>query len=146
MSFPISGFFVPFTYLPDMAITFGMSRDQAAFLVSIIGIANTVARVACGWVSDRPWADCLLINNCALVIGGVMTMLCPFCLTYPLLGTYSFVFGSCIGKSDNDDGNDMMMIMMIMMMTMVTEFPWAGGRIYVFICVSIYSATTKRCV
>lgn len=92
----MTGFFVPFTYLPDMAITFSMSRDQAAFLVSIIGIANTIARVACGWVSDRSWADCLMINNCALVIGGVTTMLSPFCITYPLLGAYSFVFGSCI--------------------------------------------------
>lgn len=92
----MTGFFVPFIFLPDMALDFGMARSQAAFLISIIGIANTVARVAAGWVSDQPWADCLVVNNIALILGGGATMLCPFCTSYALLATYSFVFGCCI--------------------------------------------------
>ena len=67
-------------------------------MLSIIGIANTIARVLCGWISDQPWADCLIINNVALIMGGVATILCPFCFNYGLLATYSAVFGSGIGK------------------------------------------------
>ncbi len=93
----VPGFFVPFIFLPDLAKDYDIGKSDAAFLISIIGIANTFARVAAGWVSDQPWADCLIINNCALLIGGIATCLCPFCLNYGLLATYSFVFGCCIG-------------------------------------------------
>ena len=89
---------MPFIYLPDNALAQDSTREQAAFLVSIIGIANTVGRVATGWISDRPWADCLLINNVALLLGGIATILCPFAVNYPLLCVYSAVFGWCIGK------------------------------------------------
>lgn len=87
------GFYIPFIYLPDCAILKGHPRDQAAFLLSIIGIANTVGRVLCGWVSDQPWADSLLINNLALIMAGVATIASPFCVSYGLLGAYSCVFG-----------------------------------------------------
>ena len=49
----ITGFFVPFIYLPDKAISMGSDPKQAAFLLSILGITNTVGRVVSGWVSDR---------------------------------------------------------------------------------------------
>ena len=93
-----AGFYVPFIYLPDHAIERGMSRDQAAFLLSIIGIANTIARVLCGWVSDQTWANSLQINNFALIIGGGATMIAPHCGNYGLLATYASVFGASIGK------------------------------------------------
>ncbi|CAH1795975.1 unnamed protein product [Owenia fusiformis] len=89
----MTGFFVPFIYLPDYAQAMGVSKEQAAFLISILGIANTIGRVMCGWVSDQPWADCLVINNIALVCGGSITIVLPFFLHYGLLATYSVVFG-----------------------------------------------------
>ena len=67
-------------------------------LLSILGITNTLGRVIAGWVSDRSWADCLLINNIALIIGGVATILCPFFKSYVALVIYACVFGMCIGK------------------------------------------------
>jgi hypothetical protein len=96
-----TGFYVPFTYLPHHATEMGLSLEQAAFLLSIIGIANTIARVLCGWVSDQSWADCLIINNVALMMGGIATVLCPFCYNYAMLATYSAVFGSGIGSCSN---------------------------------------------
>ncbi|XP_074652406.1 monocarboxylate transporter 12-like [Tubulanus polymorphus] len=90
------GFFVPFIFLPAVAKQLEIDTERAAFLLSILGITNTVGRVVSGWVSDQPWADCLLINNVALVIGGVATVLVPFCVNYPLLTVYACVFGMCI--------------------------------------------------
>lgn len=81
-----------------MAQNLGIEAPKAAFLISIIGIANTVGRVIAGYVSDQPWADCLIINNVALIIGGVSTILVPYLNLYALLGTYSFVFGCAIGQ------------------------------------------------
>lgn len=90
------GFFVPFIYLPDHAIKNGISPSNAAFLLSIIGIANTIARVLCGLISDMAWTNCLQINNYALIIGGIATMVLPLWNTYILLAIYSCIFGASI--------------------------------------------------
>ncbi|KAK2179743.1 hypothetical protein NP493_474g02003 [Ridgeia piscesae] len=94
----MSGFYVPYTYLPAYAITGGMSRTKAAYLLSIIGVFSTLARVITGWVSDRPWADCFMITNAALMVGGISTMLCPFCTTFTLRALYSVVYGMSTGR------------------------------------------------
>jgi hypothetical protein len=35
----------------------GISLDDAAFLISVIGISNTLGRVLFGWLSDFPWVS-----------------------------------------------------------------------------------------
>ncbi|KAH9500382.1 hypothetical protein Btru_071684 [Bulinus truncatus] len=92
----MAGFFVPFIYLPTHAIDLGLDLTQGAFLISIIGITNTVSRVAVGFISDQSWADCLLINNVALVVGGVATIFVPYYPYYYLLAIYSCIFGTSI--------------------------------------------------
>lgn len=94
--FCMAGFFVPFIFLPDHAEGLGYSREKGTMLLSVLGITNTIGRVLAGWISDRPWADCLMINNISLIIGGIATILCPFCTTYVLLVLYACVFGMCI--------------------------------------------------
>lgn len=94
----ISGFYIPFTYLPDLAVGYGMTSRQSALLISIISILNTVARVVVGWVADRPWADALILNSVALLVGGVTTMFVPYYGSFSVMGTYCAVFGVAIGK------------------------------------------------
>ena len=87
-------------FLPDDAMSKGATRDGAAILLSVIGIANTIGRVGCGWVSDQSWADCLIINNGALMMGGAATVCVPFLQgNYYLLCVYSVLFGLSIGKN-----------------------------------------------
>ncbi|CAN7982454.1 unnamed protein product [Ixodes hexagonus] len=92
----LAGFFIPFMYIVDKAILSGISPDKAAFILSAIGITNTVGRVFSGWVSDRPQVNALCINNVALTVGGIATALCPFFETYTMLLVYSAVFGFSI--------------------------------------------------
>ena len=94
------GFFTPFVYTTAKAISIGEERDQATLLISMIGIANTVGRVAAGWFSDRPWANALQINNVALILAGVTSCVVPYLNNYPLLAIYCVVFGLCIGKNE----------------------------------------------
>merc|ERR1712192_198204 len=54
-AFAMIGFYTPFVYLPNMAIVTGVSVPDASFLVSVIGISNTLGRVLAGWVSDFSW-------------------------------------------------------------------------------------------
>lgn len=68
-------------------------------ILSAIGITNTVGRVICGWLTDRPEISALVINNIALIIGGIFTIILPIYFnTYPLLILYGIVFGFSIGK------------------------------------------------
>ena len=76
----------------------GMTSKQGALLISIIGIANTAARVAVGFVADRPWANAVYINSISLLIGGAATMFVPFYETFGIMSAYSVIFGIAIGK------------------------------------------------
>ena len=89
---------MPFIYLPDYARKRGLSSAQGAFLISIIGIANTIGRIICGYISDKSWADPLKIYNVALIVGGSATLTVPWLDSYPLLATYAAVFGFSVGK------------------------------------------------
>ena len=42
------GFYVPFVFLPNMAVMRGIDTDRANFLLSVIGISNTLGRVVSG--------------------------------------------------------------------------------------------------
>jgi len=90
------GFFTPFVYISQFAESKNISTADAVFLITFLGIFNTAGRILAGWLSDRPWADCLLIHNLSLVIGGLATCLVPFLNDYWMLCAYCAVFGSCI--------------------------------------------------
>lgn len=90
------GFFVPFMYLPDFARRHGISKENGAFLLSVIGITNTIGRVICGYVSDKAWMDPLKLYNAALIIGGAATFCCTWLNNYISLVIYAALFGLCI--------------------------------------------------
>ncbi|CAH1797665.1 unnamed protein product [Owenia fusiformis] len=90
------GFYIPFVYISDFAIENNVSTTEAAWLISVIGIANTLGRVFMGWVADFPKVDPLLLHNIALLISGIATMLAPFCTTYVPLMIFAGVFGLCV--------------------------------------------------
>ncbi|KAI9554049.1 hypothetical protein GHT06_019321 [Daphnia sinensis] len=48
------GLFVPIVHLPAHAISVGISKVEAVFLVSAIGLSSTIGRIFNGWLSDQP--------------------------------------------------------------------------------------------
>ncbi|KAF0303934.1 Monocarboxylate transporter 5 [Amphibalanus amphitrite] len=91
------GFNVPYIYIADKAVQAGLDRDSASFLLSIIGISNTVSRIVLGYISDRPCVNRLWVYNCALTVSGIGTALSAFCTDFPTLALYAAVFGFTIG-------------------------------------------------
>ncbi|KAJ8912079.1 hypothetical protein NQ315_000585 [Exocentrus adspersus] len=94
--FTMMGFYVPFMFLVDRAKTGGMQAALAVWLVSSIGIANTIGRVLCGIVSSLPGVNALVLTNIALTIGGVATIFSGLSLTPEYQFCYSVVFGLAI--------------------------------------------------
>jgi MFS family permease len=63
-----------------------VDRDQAAYLLSIIGATNTIGRVATGVMSDMPRVNSLFMNNVCIFVSGICIACVPFCYDY-----YAFV-------------------------------------------------------
>jgi len=105
--FAISNFFtsigynVPYVYLVDMAIGDEHnpinSKTSAGYLLSIIGISNTLSRVILGYLSDKPWVNRLYLYNTALTICGIATGLCSHTTNIHWLWVYAVTFGITAG-------------------------------------------------
>ena len=91
------GYNAPYIYIPDRSIQLGIDKERAALLISVLGIANTVGRVAFGWLSDRKCINRLWVYCTALTLCGVATAMSSLCLTYPLMITYTAAYGFFIG-------------------------------------------------
>ncbi|GFY46459.1 monocarboxylate transporter 12-B, partial [Trichonephila inaurata madagascariensis] len=93
----LAGFFVPFMFVVDRAVQQGITLEEATYILPVIGLTNTIGRVFCGWISDRPNLNALTINNGALIIGGLATALSTCVNTISFLLAYGALFGFCIG-------------------------------------------------
>merc|ERR1719323_2907663 len=63
------GYPIPYTFVPDNAQKLGLTAVQGSYLVGLIGISNTVARLVLGLLSQR--VDRLFLYNTCLVICGI---------------------------------------------------------------------------
>lgn len=62
-------------------------------LISIIGLTNIFARIACGFLADFPQVNSLLFNNLCLVLCAVSTAAISLCNTFSLYAAVSVSFG-----------------------------------------------------
>lgn len=88
--------FVPYVFIVSMAASLDVPSDSASYLISMIGLCNVFGRIVVGLIADRPWANALCINNLALIIAGVATMMAPLGQTFFHLVVYCCVFGLTI--------------------------------------------------
>jgi len=63
------GYPIPYTFVPDNAIKLGLTERQGSYLVGLIGISNTIARVVLGALSQK--LNRLFLYNTCLVICGL---------------------------------------------------------------------------
>lgn len=92
------GFFVPFIYISKRAVAAGMDENSATFIVSVIGIANTIARIVCGFLSSFESVDANLLSNIAITLAGVATIISGMTITAATQYTYAVCFGLGAGK------------------------------------------------
>lgn len=63
------GYPIPYTFVPDNASQLGLTGSQGSFLVGLIGISNTVARLVLGFISHK--LNRLFLYNTFLVLCGL---------------------------------------------------------------------------
>lgn len=92
------GFFVPFYYMKDRAVAGGMDENMAKLTISIIGIANTFARIVCGILSSIKGINANVLSNITITAGGIFSIFSGLYITPLYQFSYSIVFGVTIGK------------------------------------------------
>ena len=53
----------------QMAVQVGLSSSDASFLISVVGISNTLGRLVSGWLADLKWTSSLGITIITTIIG-----------------------------------------------------------------------------
>ena len=91
------GFVVPYVFLPNRGDDLGFKSDESAWLISMVGISNTIGRVVFGYISDRKCVNRLMLYNTVLVVCGICSVISVHLFTFPLQMCYSFSFGFFIG-------------------------------------------------
>jgi len=74
MMFAVSNFFtslgypIPYTFIPDNSKVLNMTAEEGSFIISTIGISNTIARLVLGILSQK-MNRLFLYNSCLVVCG-----------------------------------------------------------------------------
>ena len=89
--------FIPFTFLPDLAMVAGVSSEDAAFLISAAGISSSVGRILSGWLCDQPWCNPIVLTTAAVSSAALPSLLLPWVSAYPLFLLLSCMFGLLTG-------------------------------------------------
>jgi len=90
----VMGLYIPYMFLPAMSEERGLTSNQAALLISLIGLFNTAGRVISGAITDHPKIDALFVTCFALLFGAI----CPFFMdladsSFPFYVVVSILFG-----------------------------------------------------
>ena len=64
--FATQGLYIPYTFLPTLAISRGIDEVNASFLISIVGISNTICRILSGMLTDVKGVSALVVTFIAL--------------------------------------------------------------------------------
>jgi len=91
------GFVVPYIFLPNRGLRFGFSKEESSWLISVVGISNTVGRVVFGFIADLKFVNRLIVYSTVLVLCGICSLFSVWMSTFPLQICYSFSFGFFIG-------------------------------------------------
>lgn len=89
---------VPYIFLADRALEYGISDKQASFLISILGIVNTFGQIIYGVLGDRNISLSILYGT-SVVSCGLTVMMVPFFTSYTALAVLSGTFGFFISAN-----------------------------------------------
>ncbi|KAK5850372.1 hypothetical protein PBY51_001256 [Eleginops maclovinus] len=93
--FLASGCSLPFVYLVPYALSAGVPHQQAAFLMSILGVLDIVGNVTFGWLTDRRCLKAyrLACYVLAVAMEGLCCLFVPLLRSFPLLVPFAVLYG-----------------------------------------------------
>ncbi|XP_050345876.1 monocarboxylate transporter 9-like [Nymphalis io] len=93
-------FIVPYFYLAEHMTQRGYKEEEGAFMLSLIGITNTIGMVTLGWIGDFPNVSVgTLYAVCLIFCGASVAAIPPASIHYWILASTSAAFGLLFAAS-----------------------------------------------
>lgn len=90
----------PYVYIPDHAASLpSIQEGSGAFIISIVGVLNTLGVVIVGYVGDKPWIDPSLLYALCTIVAGASVATIPLFSSYLPLATASAIYGFTISAN-----------------------------------------------
>eukprot|EP00092_Neocalanus_flemingeri_P032823 GFUD01035699.1.p1 GENE.GFUD01035699.1~~GFUD01035699.1.p1 ORF type:complete len:463 (+),score=142.43 GFUD01035699.1:137-1525(+) len=89
--------YIPYTHLPPAATAVGISPANAAFLISTLGVTNTLGRLVSGWLTDKPCINPMILITVSLTAAVPTLYLFSVISSYWMFLTLSCMFGFLTG-------------------------------------------------
>jgi len=89
----VMGLYIPYVFLPPFTKQRGISKEDGALLISLIGFFNTGGRIVSGAVTDHPRVDALFVTTLALFFGAICPALMTFCYDFWSYTIVCILFG-----------------------------------------------------
>nr|XP_022913330.1 monocarboxylate transporter 3-like [Onthophagus taurus] len=91
-------FYTPFVYVKDRALENKFPKDKAFWLISSIGVMNTIGRVFCGILASVPNVKAHVVCVVFLFTAGVATILSGLSFEVWYQFTYTSLYGFCVSS------------------------------------------------
>ena len=87
-----------FTFIPARALSIGIDKYRAAFLISIYGITNSIGRVFVSLIVDKIGVSCVSLYIIFTISFGIVTIFTPFFTEYTSLAAAIVIGSFCVGN------------------------------------------------
>jgi len=89
----VMAIYTSYTYLPALAAQSGLSASNASFLISLVGISNTVGRLLSGWLADMSWSSPLGISITTATAVAVLASVLAVCSQFWVFAVVGSLYG-----------------------------------------------------
>ena len=73
--FAVMALYIPYSCIPDLANSSGISPTLATLLIASLGVGSVVGRLSSGWLCDQPWVKPLNLTRMAITIAAPVPLI-----------------------------------------------------------------------
>lgn len=96
--FSLLGTYTPFVFTELRALGKGLDPSMTLYLLSAMGISNTIGRIACGVISSIPRINALSVTYISTIACGVVVIISNYFYSMTSQMVYAILFGFTIGN------------------------------------------------
>ena len=73
--FAVMALYIPYSCIPDLASSSGISPTLATLLIASLGVGSVVGRLSSGWLCDQPWVKPLNLTRMAITVAAPIPLI-----------------------------------------------------------------------
>lgn len=94
-------FLVPFLYLPDVALDRGVTKQEAAFIASSMGLGSMAGRAGFGFLGDIKRLETTIMHIVPITLFGVLSLVFSFVVGFTNFLILAILIGMLSGNNRN---------------------------------------------